>query len=99
MVEAVARGLQRVAATERRLHQILRPQTVLLRLPEILAPIGLHPLDACFSSPPAFHHTLRRSETVETGAGDAAVAYANGVADARPQRHLDRRRSPRDGQA
>ena len=45
-LKPVARGRQRVAAAQRGLHQLARPDAFLMRLPELLAAIGLHPLDA-----------------------------------------------------
>ena len=84
VVEARARRFQRMAAAQRGFDEILRPDAFLVCLPEVLAAIGLQPLDAGLAAAPALDHALHRLETVEVVAVDAAVADADRLANAAP---------------
>ena len=93
VIEAFAGRLQSVASAQRRFHQIARPDTFLVSLPEVLAPIRLHPSHARLSTvgaPPC----TDRFKPMEIIAVHAAVANAQRFANACAGRHLQRRRSP-----
>src|SRR4051794_14058536 len=94
VVETFTRGCQRMAAAQSRVHEIARPRFILQSLPERGAAVSLHRFDADFASTPPLHHALDRLESMEVVAVHTSVAHGQCFANARPQRHFDRRCSP-----
>ena len=90
VVEAFARRASACGCGTARPPSAPRGQTPSsMRLPEIVAAIGLHPLHAGLAALAPLHHALDRFERVEIVAVDAAVADAHRLADPRAERHLD----------
>ena len=88
-----------MAAAEGGVHEFARPDVVAHCFPEIIAAVGLHPLDSGLATAPAFHHALQGFEAVEVIAIDAAVADAECFADLGAEGHFDGRGPPGDGEA
>src|ERR1039458_3370593 len=86
---ALASWRERVAPGQRRLHQRPGPDAFAQRVPKLVSAICLHPLDAGLAAAPPFDHALDGLQTVKVIAVHAAVADAQGFADARSERHLD----------
>src|SRR5881396_3923036 len=88
VVETLSRWPQRVAAAKGGLHQVLRPDTLLVCLPELVAAVCLQPLYTGLATPAALHHALYGFEAVEVVTIHSAVADAHRFPDPRPKRHF-----------
>jgi hypothetical protein len=99
VIEALSRRRQGVAPAQRGVDEILGPDPFLVRLPESIAPVRLNPSDSGLAALAPFDHALDGLETVKVVTVNAPVTDTHRFADSASERHLDRRRSPGDGQA
>ena len=97
--EALPAVPERLAAAQRGLEQRRRPDSLLVRFPEVLAPICLQPLDSRLPALAPFHHALHGFQGMDIVAVHIAIGDAHRLADASPQRHLHLRHPPRHRQA
>ena len=92
---------ERVAAAQRGFEQLAATRRPPARRPSRSCRRGrpARQRDAGLAARAALDHALQRLQRVEVVAVDAAVADADGLSNPRPERHLHRRRPPRDRQA